>query len=129
MTLEEVLKQDTGRKSLGALINMLDPNSPTYIDDVTAVRSHHEGETGVPMEEDEIGLQTQEFAEEMFPGIVKSLKELGDEDSEIEIIEEAEGEGEDIEDEEEVSVEEKEGNSKEEINLKEHLEKELTSEE
>lgn len=73
MTLEEILAQDTSKMSISEMLNML--GSLADLDAVQAIRERHEDDTGIPMEEDEIGIGgMSELGRRMFPGIVERLE-------------------------------------------------------
>ncbi|MBQ3290189.1 MAG: hypothetical protein IJH50_12335 [Kiritimatiellae bacterium] len=131
MTLEEILKQDTSDKSLTELIEMLDSDEVDNEHAILQLRLRHEEDTGIPMEEDDFGIQFQmrmhSLAERMFPRIVKRLKEyertgvlLDSDGNEIEIDDKRAS----VEDEG-TSVEDNGGELPEDFNLREYLEKSL----
>ena len=64
--------------SLTDMINKLTP-SERYDDDVLQLRLRHEDDTGIAMEEDELGEQLCEMGEEMFPEVVERLQDAGGE--------------------------------------------------
>lgn len=78
MTLQEILDQDTSNMSLTDMINQLTP-SDHYDEDVLQLRLRHEDDTGIPMEEDEIGEEMGDLAHQMFPGIEERLQNAEEE--------------------------------------------------
>lgn len=65
MTADEILKTDTTKKNLCALVDMLDSeifdDPDRFGDEVLKLRKRKEAETGIPMEEDAFGQQEAEL--------------------------------------------------------------------
>ena len=74
-TLEEILSMDTSQMSLSELVEMLphtdDPKE--FADAIFKIRLKHEDDTGIPMEEDEMGEQESEQIGKEFGFITERL--------------------------------------------------------
>jgi hypothetical protein len=74
-SLKEILEMDTSGMSLSEMINMLpDEGTPAeFAHNILQLRLKHEDDTGIPMEEDEIGEQESERIDEVFGDITNRL--------------------------------------------------------
>jgi len=74
MKLDELLAKDTNGMSLSQMIDAVDG----AMDDenvILAIRKRHEEDTGIPMEEDDLGKLFSVKMEMAFPGITIRLNE------------------------------------------------------